>query len=193
MIAGPDVRCAAGAQRQMAIARLTAEWGDPTRVREDTYAFEDCEIFIAGDFAGLERFSGRLNRRRALGFCFDALSSGEPVPTSPESALGAVCLRDPPIAELVAINAFERGKGIGTALIEAVAASLLGFDSLRLTTTNDNLDALRFYQRRGFQLSALRPGAVDAARRLKPSIPALGDYGIPLRDEIDLVLRLPGG
>jgi hypothetical protein len=38
-----------------------------------------------------------------------------------------------------------------------------------LATTNDNLEALRFYQRRGFVLSALRPGAVDdSRRRLKP-------------------------
>ena len=107
--------------------------------------------------------------------------------------LAAVCLRDRPAAELVAINAFEKGRGIGTALIEAVIANLQGFDGLRLTTTNDNLDALRFYQRRGFELSGLRPGAVDEARRLKPTIPPLGDYGIPIRDEIDLVMRLPRG
>jgi ribosomal protein S18 acetylase RimI-like enzyme len=153
------VRLAGTGERQAAIDRLATEWGDPVRVRGETYGFGECEIFIAGDFEGL----------------------------------AAVCLRDRPIAELVAINAFERGRGIGTMLIEAVVATLEGFDTLRLTTTNDNLDALRFYQRRGFQLSALRPGTVDEARRLKPSIPALGDYGIPVRDEIDLVLRLARG
>jgi hypothetical protein len=47
---------------------------------------------------------------------------------------------------------------------------------------------LRFYQRRGFRLRALRPGAVDEARRtLKPAIPPTGDHGIPLRDEIELL------
>jgi hypothetical protein len=35
----------------------------------------------------IERCSLRLNRGGALGSCYDALSSGEPVPTSPESAL----------------------------------------------------------------------------------------------------------
>ena len=56
-----------------------------------------------------------------------------------------------------------------------------------LTTTNDNVDALRFYQRRGFRLVALRPGAVDDARaRHKPAIPGTGAHGIPLRDELDL-------
>jgi GNAT superfamily N-acetyltransferase len=155
----PLIRIASAAERDLAIARLTAEWGDPVRVRGEAYAFADCEIFIAGDFEGL----------------------------------AAVSLRDRPIAELVAISAFERGRGIGTALIRAAIESLQGFETLRLTTTNDNLDALRFYQRRGFRLAVLRPGAVDAVRKLKPSIPPLGDYGIPIRDEIDLVLRVPRG
>jgi hypothetical protein len=57
---------------------------------------------------------------------------------------------------------------------------------ITLTTTNDNVDALRFYQRRGFRLAALRPGAVDRSRLRKPEIPRTGDFGIPLRDEIDL-------
>jgi hypothetical protein len=61
---------------------------------------------------------------------------------------------------------------------------------VRLTTTNDNVDALRFYQRRGFRLAELRPGAVDRSRQEKPQIPRTGDYGIPLHDEIDLTLRV---
>jgi hypothetical protein len=48
---------------------------------------------------------------------------------------------------------------------------------------------LRFYQRRGFRLAELHVGAVDEARRLKPTIPTIGDHGIPLRDE--LVLERP--
>ena len=61
-----------------------------------------------------------------------------------------------------------------------------------VVTTNDNVDALRFYQRRGFRLVAVRCGAVDDSRRtLKPSIPLAGDYGIPLRDEIELAQPLP--
>jgi ribosomal protein S18 acetylase RimI-like enzyme len=57
---------------------------------------------------------------------------------------------------------------------------------VRVTTTNDNLNALRFYQRRGFRIMGVHPGAVNEARRLKPSIPAIGAYGIPICDEIDL-------
>jgi hypothetical protein len=35
-------------------------------------------------------------------------------------------------------------------------------------------------------LAALRPGAVDRSRERKPEIPRIGDFGIPLHDEIDL-------
>ena len=60
-----------------------------------------------------------------------------------------------------------------------------------MVTTNDNLDALRFYQRRGFRLDRLRPGAVDVSRdTLKPEIPRTGEHGIPLRDEVELVMSL---
>jgi GNAT superfamily N-acetyltransferase len=92
------------------------------------------------------------------------------------------------VLEIVTLNAIDRRIGIGTMLIEAVRAEAKrrGCREVLLTTTNDNVDALRFYQRRGFRLAALRPGAVDMSRLRKPEIPRTGDYGIPLRDEIDL-------
>jgi GNAT superfamily N-acetyltransferase len=94
--------------------------------------------------------------------------------------------------EIVTLNAIDRRAGIGTLLIEASvgAARRYGRQEIRLTTTNDNIDALRFYQRRGFRLAELRPGAVDRARQVKPGIPTVGDYGIPLHDEIDLTLQV---
>ncbi len=94
--------------------------------------------------------------------------------------------------EVVTLNALERRTGVGTVLMETVAADArrLRCQEIRLTTTNDNLDAIRFYQRRGLRLVALRPGAVDRARLEKPEIPRAGAYGIPLRDEIDLARRV---
>jgi ribosomal protein S18 acetylase RimI-like enzyme len=94
--------------------------------------------------------------------------------------------------EIVTLNAIERQIGIGSQLIEAAAdaAGQLGCREVRLTTTNDNVDALRFYQRRGFRLAELRPGAVDRSREQKPQIPRVGSYGIPLHDEIDLTLQV---
>jgi GNAT superfamily N-acetyltransferase len=94
--------------------------------------------------------------------------------------------------EIVTLNAIDRRAGIGTLLIEATVATARHYRcrEIRLTTTNDNVDALRFYQRRGFRLAELRPGAVDRSRQEKPQIPRVGDYGIPLHDEIDLTLRV---
>ncbi len=91
----------------------------------------------------------------------------------------------------LAVAADHRGTGIGAALVEAVAdaARQAGATNQWLVTTNDNLDALRLYQRHGYELANLRPGAVAVSRRLKPTIPAVGAYGIPRRDE--LVLERP--
>jgi ribosomal protein S18 acetylase RimI-like enzyme len=91
--------------------------------------------------------------------------------------------------EILTLHVEGRWRGVGTALIgtlERLAAEA-GQRRLFLITTNDNVDALRFYQRRGFRLAQLRPGAVDDSReRLKPEIPRTGNYGIPLRDELVL-------
>ncbi len=77
-------------------------------------------------------------------------------------------------------------------LIEAVkqAAVSAGCRRLWLITTNDNLHALRFYQKRGFRLVAVYPNALEESRRLKPEIPLVGLDGIPLRDELELELAL---
>jgi ribosomal protein S18 acetylase RimI-like enzyme len=92
------------------------------------------------------------------------------------------------VLEIATINALNQYQGVGTMLIEAVRAEARrrGCQHVTLTTTNDNIGALRFYQRRGFRLAAVRPGAVDRTRQRKPEIPRTGDFGIPLRDEIDL-------
>ena len=66
-------------------------------------------------------------------------------------------------AELVTLDAIPAGSGIGTALVEALAATVVEFGCKRLwlTTTNDKLSALRFYLRRGFRFIHIRLGAVD--------------------------------
>src|SRR5215469_9765246 len=80
------------------------------------------------------------------------------------------------------------GIDCGSALIDALIAVLrdAGHDRPLVTTTNDNLAALGFYQRRGFRVHAIRCGAVDEARLRKPTIPLVGFNGIELHDEIDL-------
>jgi hypothetical protein len=59
-----------------------------------------------------------------------------------------------------------------------------------LTTTNDNLTAQWFYQRRGLQFVVTHRGAVDRARELKPSIPPIGEHGIEIHDELEYELLL---
>lgn len=94
------------------------------------------------------------------------------------------------LVDIVTINAFAGG-GVGTALVEALVEDVRGSAArIRVTTTNDNTRALRFYQRAGFRLTALRPGAVAAARLRKPEIPETGDDGIPIRDEIELEMEI---
>lgn len=94
--------------------------------------------------------------------------------------------------EITSLDSLREGLGVGSRLIEQVssAARAAGCARLFLVTTNDNLHALRFYQRRGFQLAALYPGAVNESRKLKPEIPLIGNDGIPLRDEIELEMKL---
>lgn len=94
--------------------------------------------------------------------------------------------------EVVTIDSVSEQQGVGAALLDAVVAEARrsGCGRVWLVTTNDNLNALRFYQRRGFRLVALRPGAVEESRRLKPEIPELGQFGIAIRDELELELSL---
>lgn len=90
--------------------------------------------------------------------------------------------------EIVSLDAVVRRSGVGSSLMTAAteAAKQAGAERIWLVTTNDNLDALRFYQRRGLRIVDIAPGAVDEARAVKPSIPLRGDYGIPLHDELTL-------
>jgi len=99
---------------------------------------------------------------------------------------------DGPACEIVTIDALVEGEGVGTALLEAVeeAARAHGCDRVQLLTTNNNLRALAFYQKRGFRLVALVPGAIDEARKIKPSIPLVDSEGLPIRDELHLELHL---
>jgi ribosomal protein S18 acetylase RimI-like enzyme len=95
--------------------------------------------------------------------------------------------------EVTGALSLREGEGVGSALLDAVAdqAREAGCSRLWLVTSNDNLDAMGWYQRRGLRLAAIRPGAIDELRAtLKPGIPAVGKHGIPLRDEIELVLDL---
>ncbi len=94
--------------------------------------------------------------------------------------------------EVVSIDGLQEGQGIGTMLLRKTIEEARARKCRRifLITTNDNLYALGFYQRRDFELVAIHRGAVNESRKIKPTIPIIGQNHIPLRDEIELEMIL---
>ena len=94
--------------------------------------------------------------------------------------------------EILTLNSWRENMGIGSALIKEVqrTAASAGCTRLYLITTNNNLHALRFYQKRGFVLSALRVNAIAKSRILKPQIPLFDENEISIRDEIELEMQV---
>ena len=94
--------------------------------------------------------------------------------------------------EIVSLNAIEKGKGIGSALLDEIEkiAKEQRCRRIWLITTNDNIDALRFYQRRGYEIAFVHRHAIQESRKIKPQLPFVGKYGIPIRDEIEMEKKL---
>ena len=115
--------------------------------------------------------------------------------SEPDGLVGWRLEDDGRVAEItvLAVREDARRRGVGRALLDTAVEALraTGVQRAWLVTTNDNLPALGLYQRAGWRLSVLRPGAVDAARlTLKPGIALVGEGGIPIRDELELELEL---
>lgn len=94
--------------------------------------------------------------------------------------------------EVTSLDSLREGQGLGSQLLKQAIAEARARKCRRifLITTNDNLNALGFYQRRGFELVTIYRNALEETRKLKPNIPLIGDNKIPLRDEIELELIL---
>ncbi|MDR0286636.1 MAG: GNAT family N-acetyltransferase [Clostridiales bacterium] len=94
--------------------------------------------------------------------------------------------------EITSFNSERENQGIGTALLERVKTEAINrhCDKLQLLTTNDNINAIRFYQKRGFDLVGVNMGAIDRERAQKPEIPLIGENGIPLHHEIEFSMKL---
>ena len=94
--------------------------------------------------------------------------------------------------EIISLNSLSEGIGIGTALLKAVEKVCRDakYGRLWLITTNDNIHALRFYQKIGLFITAIHLNAIAESRKLKPEIPDLGMHDIPIRDEIELEIKL---
>jgi GNAT superfamily N-acetyltransferase len=116
---------------------------------------------------------------------FIALDSDQPVGLITYSLNNNEC-------EIVTLDSLEPGKGIASKLIKSVIDFAIGknFKRVWLITTNDNTNALRLYQKNGFHLVSIHQGAIEKSRKLKPEIPEIGFDDIPIRDEIELEIRL---
>lgn len=89
--------------------------------------------------------------------------------------------------EIVTLNSFEENRGIGTTLVKGVLdiAQKNNCKRLWLITTNDDINAIRFYQKKGFNLKAAHINAIEFSRKLKPSIPLIGMDNIPIKHELE--------
>jgi N-acetylglutamate synthase-like GNAT family acetyltransferase len=108
------------------------------------------------------------NNKKKLGICLYRIENNE--------------------CEMVVLEAFERKKGIGTALLSKLIenCSIDRIKRIWLITTNDNIDALLYYQKHGFEFVCIYRNEIDYSRRIKPEIPILGNYGIMIKDEIEM-------
>jgi GNAT superfamily N-acetyltransferase len=137
---------------------------------------------VIGEFASTRLVSrGRVHEDATLLDGFAVENDGRPVGC-------ALWLEIEGDAELAVIVTTYRGAGAGTALLDAVVdyARAHQWKRLWLITTNDNTDALRLYQRAGWDWVAWHRDGVTAARHLKPELPEIGSHGIPIRHEIEL-------
>lgn len=107
------------------------------------------------------------------------------------AALITYLVRDD-VCEITSLDSLIEGRGTGSALVGKVieTARNRGCRKVIVVTTNDNIHAIRFYQKRGFDMARLYHNALSKSRELKPSIPLIGNDGIPLRHEIEFELLL---
>ena len=94
--------------------------------------------------------------------------------------------------EIMSLDSLNEKKGIGTSLLDKAIQTAKDVGCLRimLITTNDNLSALQFYQKRGFDIIKLHHNAVEESRKIKPQIPLIGSNGIPIKHEIELKMKI---
>lgn len=94
--------------------------------------------------------------------------------------------------EIVSLDSINENNGIGSNLIDKVYDMAVDkkLQRIWLITTNDNIRALKFYQRRGFNMKKIYINAVNDARKIKPNIPLIGYYDIPILHEIEFEKEL---
>ena len=117
---------------------------DPAR--DEGWATEALETGLAG------------RRQARRGEIVDVLDGEVWIAELGDRRVGIVVVRPdgPDAVELAALVVIEPGRGIGSALIDGTleAVRRRGTHRIWAVTTNDNLAALRLYQRRGFRITS---------------------------------------
>lgn len=154
---GGDVRVEPITDVEYLRSLLTKRWGDTLLMGGRTYPCEQVNAYRAVDAAGTTLGYVTWQVLRSTVFVFT-------------------------------LDSFVKGGGIGGKLLDAVSASAreAGAKAIRVMTTNDNTPALHYFQKRGFQMVAFFPGAVDIYRMVAPGLPVTGFDGIPMHDAIEL-------
>lgn len=156
-----DIRSITAEDRALVNQILTEQWNAT-------------EMILRGERVDLSAASGYIawENGEMIGLVTIRISSGE--------------------CEILSLDSLRENQGVGTALVmKAVdAARTAGCRKVKLITTNDNIRAIRFYQKRGFDMARIHHNAMDVSRKLKPSIPLIGMEGIPLKHEIEFEMEL---
>lgn len=89
--------------------------------------------------------------------------------------------------EIISLDSVIENRGLGSKLLDKVIeiAKIVGCERVWLMTTNDNTKAMRFYQKRGFDLVGFYKEAMMKAREIKPEIPKIGYDDIPIKHELE--------
>ncbi len=94
--------------------------------------------------------------------------------------------------EIVSLDSLIEHQGIGTNLIDKVIEIAKEHNCKRiwLVTTNDNTKAIRYYQKKGFNIKNIYINSVQESRKIKPEIPLYGFDDIPILHEIEFEIIL---
>ena len=158
----------------MNIIALTSEYKEKTeRIAAGTWG----NVYVAAhhelfDLRELPCFVAVSDKKEVIGYCYYRFVGNE--------------------CEIMAIESVTPNNGVGSALVDMVIkeAKSVSCKRIYVNTSNDNTNALHFYQRRGFTMCVVRWNEFDYLRSIKPTIPLTGDDDIPLQHEIELEILL---
>ena len=152
-----------GIYKELVMNHVHAEWGNPIVTRGNIINIRNLHGYVA------------VNEGELMGAILYEIKNND--------------------CEIVVLYSVTESIGVGTNLINAVLDMAKANNCMRvwLITMNDNTHAIRFYQKRGFDLKAVHINAFDTTRQLK-KLPTEGDFlgidNIPVKHEFEFEIKL---